>query len=537
MASAGDFSHTPAAHALTVLAIAVLATSLPAQAYAIIDSKTGLAIGAIGAWRYGWGILHFVRSVIYRAWVYPRLRREAMGRKKRSFASYFLVTSFRIPTETTIDVYRAAFKAALHAHGPATVVASIVDIADQRIIKKLYASMIGEEDRVDLVIVRIEGTGKRDALASGFRAIARLFPSPDAMVAVIDGDSIVPPDLVEKCAPFFHDPRVGALTTDETAEVRGKWLFVQWYALRFAQRHILMSSMGLSRKVLTLTGRMSMFRASIICDPSFINQVELDYIDHPRLGRFKFLTGDDKSSWFWLLKNGYQMLYLPDVNVVTVEDPPSDSFVSSAAMLMVRWYGNMLRTNRRALALGPRRTGLFVWWAILDQRLSMWTCLIGLTSAVLATLLISPFTILVYAVWVLASRYALTLSLLSARKRISVISPLLLYFNQIYGSIMKVFVLFHLDRQKWTRQKTTLKAKSHGRAATLEELESKLYQTVSVLALITICSWMIGVTHLIPQRQNSADNGSAYHGINGIRNRVATSASSLPATDASDDRR
>lgn len=518
MASAGDFTHTPAAHVLTVLAIAVLATSLPTQAYAILDSKTGLAIGAIGAWRYGWGILHFVRSVIYRTWVYPRLKREAAARKNRSFASYFLVTSFRIPTETTIDVYRAAFKAALNAPGPATVVASIVDISDQRIIKKLYACMVGDEDQVDLIIVRIEGTGKRDALACGFRAIARLFPSPDAMVAVIDGDSIVPPDLVTRCGAFFHDPRVGALTTDEVAEVRGKWLFVQWYALRFAQRHILMSSMGLSRRVLTLTGRMSMFRASIICDPAFIAQVELDYIDHPRLGRFKFLTGDDKSSWFWLLKNGYQMLYLPDVTVVTVEDPPSTSFLSSAAMLMVRWYGNMLRTNRRALALDPRRIGFFVWWAILDQRISMWTCLIGLTSALLATLLISPFTLLVYAVWVLASRYALTLSLLSARRRISVVSPLLLYFNQIYGSAMKVFVFFHLDRQKWTRQKTTLKPKNRSRIASLKELESKIYQTVSVLALITICSWMIGVTHLVPSRQNSADIRSTNHGINGIRN-------------------
>jgi glycosyltransferase Alg8 len=496
MASAGDFSQTPAAHVLMILAIAAVATSLPDQAYAIIDSKTGLAIGVIGAWRYGWGVLHFLRSIVYRSWVYPRLQREAQARQRKGFASYFLVTSFRIPTETTIEVYRAAFTAALNAPGPATIVASIVDLSDQRIIKKLYASMIGNDDKVDLVILRIEGTGKRDALAGGFRAIARMLPAPDAMVAVIDGDSIVPPDLVEKCSPFFHDAKVGALTTDEIAKVHGSWLFAQWYALRFAQRHILMSSMGLSRRVLTLTGRMSMFRASIICDPKFIAQVEIDYIDHPRLGRFKFLTGDDKSSWFWLLKNGYQMLYLPDVVVTTIEDPPSKSFFGSAAMLMVRWYGNMLRTNGRALALGPRHVGMFVWWAILDQRLSMWTCLVGLTSAILATLLISPFTILVYAVWILASRYALTLSLLSARKRISVITPLLLYFNQIYGSLMKIFVFFHLDRQKWTRQKTTL-ARTPGSALTrFRHIESKVYQTVSVLALITVCSWMIGITHL-----------------------------------------
>ncbi|MBC2774785.1 glycosyltransferase [Rhizobium sp. AQ_MP] len=494
MASAGDFSASPAAHVLMVLGIAVAATSLPSQAYAIIDSKTGLAIGLIGAWRYGWGILHFLRGIIYRSIVYPRMQRAAAARSRKGFHSYLLVTSFRIPTETTVDVYRAAFAAALNAPGPATVVASIVDLSDQRIIKKLYAAMVTEADPVDLVIVRIDGTGKRDALASGFRAIARLFPAPDAMVAVIDGDSIVPEDLVEKCAPFFHDPNVGALTTDEYAEVRGKWIFQQWYALRFAQRHILMSSMGLSRRVLTLTGRMSMFRASIICNPDFVAQVEVDFIDHPRLGRFKFLTGDDKSSWFWLLRNGYQMLYLPDVVIKTIEDPPSESFFRSAAMLMVRWYGNMLRTNGRALALGPRRIGFFVWWAILDQRMSMWTCLVGVTSAILATLMISPFTILVYGVWILASRYAITLSLYSARREISVVAPLLLYFNQIFGSAMKVFIFFHLDRQKWTRQNTTLARGERSLLITYRQYESKLYQSVSVLALITACSLMIGLT-------------------------------------------
>ena len=103
-------------------------------------------------------------------------------------------------------------------------------------------------------------------------------------------------------------------------------------------------------------------------------------------GRFVFLPADDKSTWFWLLKNGYQMIYLPDIIVTTVEQPPSERFVTAAAMLMTRWFGNMLRTNARALRLGPSRTGWFVWWSVLDQRLSMWTCLTGLVIALLATL-------------------------------------------------------------------------------------------------------------------------------------------------------
>ena len=38
-----------------------------------------------------------------------------------------------------------------------------------------------------MVLVRIAGTGKRDALAFGFRAISKLSPPEDAVVAVIDG--------------------------------------------------------------------------------------------------------------------------------------------------------------------------------------------------------------------------------------------------------------------------------------------------------------------------------------------------------------
>ncbi|MDH4441369.1 MAG: glycosyltransferase, partial [Rhizobium sp.] len=69
-------------------------------------------------------------------------------------------------------------------------------------------------------------------------------------------------------------------------------------------------------------------------------------------------------------------------------------------------------------------------------------------------------------------------------------------FNQIFGSIMKVFVFFHLDRQKWTRQKTTIVRAERNWLATYRHYESKIYQSVSVLALVTLCSWLIGLTHI-----------------------------------------
>ncbi|WP_246811982.1 glycosyltransferase [Microvirga sp.] len=483
-------SESIGAHILYVVAVAAFAAALPPGAYVSVGAGVIGAIGILAMWRYGWGMLHFVRALIFRKSVFPRQRKAADEAVKHDPPNTFLlVTTFRIDSAVTTRVYRAAFEAALAAPGKATVVASIVEAGDQRLIKSLYQAICGHQDRVDLVIVRIAGTGKRDALAYGFRAVARRAPAPDDVVAVIDGDSIVPRDLVQKCVGFFQlDPMVGALTTDETSEVRGSRIFQEWYALRFAQRHTLMSSVGLSERVLTLTGRMSMFRASIVCNPEFIRQVELDYVDHWRLGRFKFLTGDDKSSWFWLLRNGYKMLYVPDVSVLTVEDPPSENFVSAAAMLMVRWFGNMLRTNSRALALGPWRIGLFTWWSILDQRLSMWTSLVGFFVALLAGIFISGYALLLYALWILTTRYILTLSLLASRPRVSVFYPFLLYFNQIFGSLIKVHVTFRLDRQKWTRQKTT-SANVAKRPLIASNFMSAYMHSVALIAFVSVLAW------------------------------------------------
>jgi glycosyltransferase Alg8 len=494
-ASSVRLSESVGAHVLYVVAVAAFAAALPKEAYGAVSAGVIGTIGFLAMWRYGWGLLHFIRALIYRRSVFPRMRQasDAVVEQDPPHA-YLLVTTFRIDSAVTTRVYKAAFKAALAAPGKATIVASVVEAGDQRLVKALFHAICGDQDKVDLVVVRIAGTGKRDALAYGFRAIARRTPADNDVVAVIDGDSIVPPDLVQKCAGFFQlDPDVGALTTDELSEVRGSRIFQEWYALRFAQRHTLMSSMGLSERVLTLTGRMAMFRASIICNPEFIRQVELDYIDHWRLGRFKFLTGDDKSSWFWLLRNGYKMLYVPDIVVLTVEDPPSENFVSAAAMLMVRWFGNMLRTNSRALALGPRRIGMFPWWAILDQRMSMWTSIVGFAVAIIAGIFVSGYALLLYALWILASRYVLTLSLLASRPRVSVFYPFLLYFNQIFGSLVKVHVTFRLDRQKWTRQKTTSTTKAAKRPLIASNFMSAYMHSLSLAAFVTVLAWSMDV--------------------------------------------
>lgn len=417
-----------------------------------------IVIGFLGAWRYSWAMLNFTRAIAFRRFVYPR-RKAAAFRKFRESGvkshAYFMVTSYMVEQKTTLMVYRSLFRAAARARDGATIVASVVEGADERLIREVYATMPIDMSTVKLVIDRIKSHGKRDAMAKALRILAALSPTPHDIMVFVDGDTEVPEDIVEQSAPWFHDPNVGALTTHEAAFIEEDSLFKDWFVLRFHQRQVMMCSMGLSKHVLTLTGRMSVFRANLATDPGFVKGVGHDYLDHWRLGRVTFLTGDDKSTWFWLLKNNYHMLYLPDVMSKSVETQPRVTFFDSAKTLMVRWFGNMMRTNGRALRLSPNAVGWFTWWSILDQRVSMFTTLVGPLSVMLTALLVTPAVIPLYVGWVLATRYLFCAFIaLFNGVWFPVTHPPILYFSQVVGAAIKTFVLFRLDRQKWTRQNT-----------------------------------------------------------------------------------
>ncbi len=441
-----------------VIALMLLALALPKSVFDPDSKHFLLLIGIVGVWRYSMGALHFVRGTLFLYVVYPWYKRRLakLGSAADPSHVFLLVTSFRIEALTTAMVYRSVIREAIDCGYPTTVVCSIVELSDELLVKNLWARMAPPE-RVKLDFVRIPGTGKRDGLAYGFRAISRQLPDENAVVAVIDGDTVLNEGVVKKTVPWFKlFPNVGGLTTNEFCEVRGSYIMSEWHKLRFAQRHLNMCSMALSKRVLTMTGRMSVFRAQVVTDPDFITDVESDYLDHWRLGRFQFLTGDDKSSWYSLMRLGYDTFYVPDAAINTVEHPPEKRFVKASRKLMFRWYGNNLRQNARALALGPRRLGAFTTVVLADQRASMWTCLLGLAVAIIASLKYSIAYLLVYLLWIGLTRLVLTLLLSVTGHRIGPAYPLILYYNQIVGALVKIQVFFHLDQQSWTRQNTKL---------------------------------------------------------------------------------
>lgn len=406
-------------------------------------------LGFISLWRYSLAAIHAVRALLYRQVVFPELRRAAESAPQASHV-YVVVLSFRMPPELNAAVYGALVRDLVAYGRPATVVACISDVGDLSVLEPLRAHA-----SVHLVTVQQSTLGKRDAMEMGLHRIADLHPLPGAVVVLLDGDTFLPTGTLARTLPLLlGDSSVGAITTDNLPIVDGTVAMREWYRLRMRARHALMCSMALSGKLLVLTGRFSVFRSEIALAPGFIASVGRDVVRHWRFGSISMLTGDDKSTWFWTLREGWNMRYVPDVEVCCLESPPDPGFLKSTFGLSLRYYGNMARNNWRAAALGPRRIGWFPWFVLIDQRLSPWTSLTGPVIAVGACLTGAFDVPAVYLAWVMATRTLQTLFIGSLGNSFHPIFPLIQYYNQVTGSAIKIFAFFHLDRQKWTRQKT-----------------------------------------------------------------------------------
>ncbi|MCB1968998.1 MAG: glycosyltransferase [Geminicoccaceae bacterium] len=494
--------------ALYILLLAAVLLHAPPELLDPHAREFVFIIGIVGIWRYSWGFVHFLRALIYKNISFPRWRRYAdrllcasdegeVDPAELYPEAFIVITAFRIRTETVVAVLRAALLEARDYPRPVTIVASVVEMADERLAKQFFREM-QPPSHVRLAIVRVAGSGKRDGLSTALRAIGRMRPPLDSAVMVMDGDAVLPPGTLRRSLPFLRImPDVAGFTTDEDAVVDGSLVIRAWHRLRFAQRQVLMCSMGLSRKLLTMTGRMSVFRSQVATDPDFIAQIRDDAIDHWRLGRIKLLTGEDKSTWFWLLKNRMKMLYIPDVRIITIEHPPGKSFFTASTRLMKRWFGNMLRASGRAIDLGPRQVGLFTWWCLIDQRVSMWTPLIGPLTAICFAILISPLFLYVFVAWILITRFAQTLMLLAFRDTVSGLYPFLIYYNQVYGAFIKTYVLFRLDRQTWTRQQISSPVTGRSRLeGALQAIGSAYVHALALLALFAAIGFLTGLLTL-----------------------------------------
>ena len=83
----------------------------------------------------------------------------------------------------------------------------------------------------------------------------------DAVVGVVDGDTMMPPGCVENAVKLFgHLPSVGGITTNEFCQVEGGKLVREWHSLRLSSA-INMCSMALVAAGADHDRRLSFFRA------------------------------------------------------------------------------------------------------------------------------------------------------------------------------------------------------------------------------------------------------------------------------------
>jgi glycosyltransferase Alg8 len=418
-------------------------------------------LGGIGCWRWSWFMLQSIRAVIYRYWRFPRLRLEA-GRAAATFGPVpevtILAVTFKEKAWITQAVFESVFRELKSVPGlvrrPRVVVVTGCDQDDED-IRRVYREQCGVGTHPisnpclpELVLLR-DDTGKRAALASALREIRAGNPHSDGVVVFMDGDTILQPGLLNKVLPMFRlKPDVSAVTTNEDGWVKGPRWFAEWISLRFGLRHRTMCSVALSNRLLCLTGRLSIFRASVAVDPTFLQQIERDSIRHWLWDSFDMLSGDDKSTWYWLAARGRRMLYVPDARVTTLEVVQGSALRRAIANIR-RWSGNSLRHSWRAFKIGPRSLGWFCWYSLLDQRVAIFTVLVGPMFALLAVCLGHFGVAAGYLVWVLSSRWLHAAVSWRHGRRLSFFYPPLQIISDWAIAIMKVWILFHPAKQSW----------------------------------------------------------------------------------------
>jgi len=440
----------------TSLALSIAYTFWPYFYY--IKSEHIIVIGIFTLWRYSWLFANYVRSLIYHNIFYPRLKRHVNALiKDRSLPNriYFVIPSYQEEPWVTLEMLQSLLSELQKVPCDATVVMALGSHEEEKIVASIVQSHPARH-KVDFVIQR-QSEGKRVAMGDALRAVAREYYSEDedynSVTFLMDGDTVLSPHTVKDSISFFMAlPELGALTTNEVAYTPGgsRW-YKDWFNMKFGQRHIMFGSHALSMRVLTLTGRFSAFRTAAVVRSVFIEKVEQDFLEEPFHGRFRFLMGDDKSTWFQMLKEGWDMLYLPD-RVCYALESRGGNFISESLSLLYRWYGNTFRNNKRALALGPKRVGGFlIWLSILDQKLSMWTALVGITSAIILSFRIHPVYLAIYIAWVLLVRSVQMAALAVGKHPVSIRTIPLMLYNQWIGALVKIWVNSHLAQQKWQK--------------------------------------------------------------------------------------
>ena len=405
-----------------------------------------LGLGAVGFWRHGWGILNFLRAV--------QFRRES-SRSDRPLAHGHYNLSILLPVYNQPDEMLRAVAIGI-VESVRTVPGQVLVVCAYRTDdqQELLTEAIEGEPNVTLQFVQQIGLGKREAMADALNLMQACFPAVAGnFTLLMDGDTILTPTAIQRSIGEMQvEPDTGAVCVNEVPLVEGDALFVAWRWLRSLQRNQIMSSFALSRRVLVLTGRFSMYRSELLLQSDVINRIRKDFLVHNN-HYISLLTGDDKTTWLEVLRRGYDMRYLSDVVVYPVEQQDrKKSFVSETIALTTRYSGNMARANLHFDAWRGAKGKLHFQYGLLDQRFSMWTSLLTPIVLVLSLLFDSFDVFILFLTYALLIKNLQALALIVTSGAYDPYFPYLIFYNQVMSAAVKIFTFAFLHRQKWNNQ-------------------------------------------------------------------------------------
>ncbi|MFT6225546.1 MAG: glycosyltransferase Alg8 [Paracoccaceae bacterium] len=456
-----------------------------------------LVLGTLGAWRFSWWFTHAIRAEAYRVFKWPGMRARADKLWKEGWRPrrlHIQMTTYYEEPAITKRVIGAILAQIRRERIPTTLYIGTGSSYDELIIRSFVETHAQDisDDLAELVFIRQNQSGKRMAIGLILRAINRAGVDPNDLVIFMDGDALFGHDVMEKTLSMFGaDPALQALTTDEEVICYGPGWIQSWLNMRFAQRRLAMQSHAMSDKVLTLTGRMSVFRAQHMLNERFIRTIEADHLDHWLWGRFRFLSGDDKSTWYHMLTCDAKMTYVPDATVYTIE-VIKENGMERMVQNFRRWSGNMLRNGSRAIALGPRKVKPFIWWCVVDQRIAMWTMMVSPILAILAAF-VDPMYLWSCLIWVVFSRLVLCLFLYRYSRTVDLSWPFILYLNQVINASVKIFMIFHLSKQNWSNRGNQSSGGGEGWFAELQNWTAKAQLVTAVATFIVGLAVYIGL--------------------------------------------
>lgn len=126
----------------------------------------------------------------------------------------------------------------------------------------------------------------------------------------------------------------------------------------------------------------------------------------------------------------------------------------------------------------------------MDQRISMFTTLLGPIAAIWGALFVSWHYLCLYLLIVIIVRTSYLVIMVFEGHRLTLFDIFMLLYTQWGGSIVKIFTLFHLHKQKWDSHRTNMSDEK--KTINLTDIIPIAQIILAVMILIAIVSLLVG---------------------------------------------